>query len=358
MRVLFEEDPDRSIADVPDYIDFLGNSYLSPHHIEQHGRHLSSHNAMDYCADSEEFDILNLHSYDVYDWFLFIFTVVLLNGLCFSCGCIGYRLTFTSGSQAAAMIRQITSPHLVEMETPHQQELALGHGMCIGCGNGCGHGHVHFDEFRDCNEFEEIDMDMDFENVVEPSSKGTNSVVLKLPPIAALRCAMDVAVGMDSRPSGTRNSHSVSSATQRRHPRRANSRSVPSLQQQNTGRLSDLLALTSRGQTMRRSFTVQSLGAVSGNDSTVNEHTPHSSDSSRTHLTWIRTIATGDSSRSVSESPEQLHDRDRATTASTPDRGDMARMNTVRRSRSNLSKLEPIHESFERFPSSDSIELL
>ena len=354
MRILFEEDSARSISDATDYADLLENDYFHPLRVQQHGRHLSSHNTLEYCVDSEEFDILNLHSYDVYDWFLFIFTVVFINGVCFSCGCIGYRLTFTSGSQAAAIIRQITTPHLVEMETPHQQELAVGDGMCsgFGCGSGCGHVHIihspdPHDEFRDCNE---IDVDMDFEEVVTPS-KGTNSVILKLPPVD-MHCGMDLVFGMDSRRSGTRNSHSASMTSQRLPHRGRTSRSATSLHQQYTGRLSDLLVFTARGQTVRRLYS----GGISGNESTVNEHTPRSSDSSRTHLTWIRTIRAGDSSRSVSDSPEMVHERGPAV--SSPDNMTTSRMNTARRSRSNLSKLEPIDESFERFASSDSIEML
>lgn len=353
--------PDQDIAEVAEYSTdydqtYIEDIYMQSHRIHHHARHLSSHNTLDYCTDPESFDILNLHSYDAYDWFLFIFSVLLLNGLCFGCGCVGYRLTFTSGSEAAALIRQITSPNLVSMETPQNRAIPLNDI------------NNHYND--DCTRLDmEIDANMAFEVVATPS-KCSETVFCKLP-IVDRRSSFTNSRHYD-RNSLTRRSFTGSSAPSYR-PYRRNAQngnnSVTSLYHQHTSRYSssmgNLTALT-RGIT-RRTHSVQSVptrnesGAESTvNEATANEETPNSSDSSRTHLTWIRA---GISSRSVSADSSEMNANDRAFISTPPVRStEMLRMNTMnRRSKSNLSKLEPIDESFERGVSSgtmDSMDML
>jgi len=261
---------------------------------------------MDYCSDSTaEFDILNLHSYDSYDLFFFVFSVALLNGVCFGCGCIGYRLIFTAGSNTAAMLRHLTSPHLMEMETP---------------------AHLRSDGVE-----QPIDEDLDFE-VVDTPSLVTTSVQILLPPIDLHRhCGVDASP--DARYSVTATSESRGRVITRRVTDRSNSRapSVP--------------------LTTRRSCTVATITGIDGS--------PNSSESSRTHFTWINPKGDAAASpRSVSESMERGLAMADERALAMPDRTISLRQSTGRRSKSNLSKLEPIDESFERYAESDSIDLL
>jgi len=342
---------------VTDYSVLLYADFSKGLHHHHNSRHLTSHNALDYCADATEFDILNLHSYDAYDWFLFIFTVVLLNALCFGCGCVGYRLTFTSGSQAAALIRQITSPHLVEMETPHQTEVLCAHcrdGMALAMSHSDGGAMGNAMSHSNCNPLDgntkrmmQIDVNLDFQEVATPTN-ATQTVMCQLPPLdERLRGFTDNHFSM------TRYSGSMDGLPTLRAQRRFTSRSATSAHntqrfERYSGSMSNLKVMT-RGQTTRRSATAHSFV-----ESTLNERTPDSSDSSRTHLTWIR--PEDGHSRSVSDSELEHLDRAQTISVGTPDGMPPAtRLTTLRRSRSNLSKLEPIDEAES---GSDSVAML